>query len=85
MNQVMQDGTKAATEKVQPDIEAVRSALLSSGQPELVTSSKMAIFLASLTAGVAGYPWLQAFGKSLALDDDVETMDFEQQPGRGLR
>jgi NhaA family Na+:H+ antiporter len=28
------------------------------GQPELVTSSKMAIFLASLTEGVAGYLWL---------------------------
>jgi NhaA family Na+:H+ antiporter len=50
------------------------------GQLELVTSSKMAIFLASLTAGVAGYLWLQAFGKPLASDDDVETMDFEQQP-----
>jgi NhaA family Na+:H+ antiporter len=50
------------------------------GQPEFVTSSKMAIFLASLTAGVAGYLWLQAFGKPLASDDDVETMDFEQQP-----
>jgi hypothetical protein len=50
------------------------------GQPELVTSSKMAIFLASLTAGVAGYLWLQAFGKPLASDDNVETMDFEQQP-----
>lgn len=33
------------------------------GQSELVTSSKMAIFLASLTAGVAGYLWLQALGK----------------------
>jgi NhaA family Na+:H+ antiporter len=50
------------------------------GQPELVTSSTMAIFLASLTAGVAGYLWLQAFGKPLASDDEVETMDFEQQP-----
>jgi len=40
----------------------------------------MAIFLASLTTGVAGYPSLQAFGKPLALDDEVETMDFEQQP-----
>jgi NhaA family Na+:H+ antiporter len=50
------------------------------GQPEPVTSSKMAIFLASLTAGVAGYLWLQAFGKPLASDDDVETMDVEQQP-----
>lgn len=26
-------------------------------RPELVASSKMAIFLASLTAGVAGYLW----------------------------
>jgi len=50
------------------------------GQPELVTSSKMPIFRASLTVGVAGYLWLQAFGKPLASDDDVETMDFEQQP-----
>jgi NhaA family Na+:H+ antiporter len=41
---------------------------------------EMAIFLASLTAGVAGYLWLQAFGKPLASDEDVETMDFEQQP-----
>ncbi|WP_119157657.1 Na+/H+ antiporter NhaA [Caldimonas tepidiphila] len=49
-------------------------------QPELVTSSKMAIFLASLTAGVAGDLWLQAFGKPIASDDDVETVDFEQQP-----
>jgi Na+:H+ antiporter, NhaA family len=49
------------------------------GQSELVTSSKMAIFLASLTAGVAGYLWLQALGKPLASDDDAETMDFEQQ------
>jgi NhaA family Na+:H+ antiporter len=40
----------------------------------------MTIFLASLTAGVAGYLWLQAFGKPLASDEDVETMDFEQQP-----
>jgi hypothetical protein len=44
------------------------------GQPELVTSSKMAIFLASLTAGVAGYLWLQAFGKPLASDENVETI-----------
>jgi NhaA family Na+:H+ antiporter len=50
------------------------------GQTELVTSSKMAIFLASLIAGVAGYLWRQAFGKLLASDDDVESMDFEQQP-----
>jgi NhaA family Na+:H+ antiporter len=50
------------------------------GQPELVTSSTVAIFLASLTAGVAAYLWLQAFGKPLASDDDVETVDFEQQP-----
>jgi hypothetical protein len=40
----------------------------------------MAIFLASLIAGVAGYLWRQAFGKLLASDDDVESMDFEQQP-----
>lgn len=50
------------------------------GRAELVTSSKTAIFLASLTAGVAGYLGLQAFRKPLASDDDVETMDFEQQP-----
>lgn len=50
------------------------------GQSELVTSSKMAVFLASLTAGVAGYLWLQALGKPLASDGDAETMNFDQQP-----
>ncbi len=54
------------------------------GQPELVTSSKTAVFLASLTAGAAGYIWLQAFGKPLASDCDADTIDFEQQPWRGV-
>jgi NhaA family Na+:H+ antiporter len=50
------------------------------GQPELVTSSTMAIFFASLTEGIAGYLWLQPFGIPLASDGDVETTDLEQQP-----
>ncbi|MBK8812495.1 MAG: Na+/H+ antiporter NhaA [Acidobacteria bacterium] len=42
-----------------------------------INGSKMAILLASLTAGTIGFLWLRAFGAPLETDDDVETMDFE--------
>ena len=47
------------------------------GEATLINASKMAILLASLTAGVAGFTWLKLFGKPAASDVDMETMDFE--------
>lgn len=49
-----------------------------SGQSEVINASKMAILLASLTAGVIGFIWLKIFGKPLASDTDMDTMDFEE-------
>jgi len=34
------------------------------GSPEVINTSKMAILLASLTAGVLGFLWLRVLGKS---------------------
>lgn len=47
------------------------------GSSEIINSSKMAILLASFSAGVIGYVWLMLFGQINELDDDVDTMDFE--------
>jgi NhaA family Na+:H+ antiporter len=47
------------------------------GQAELITSSKMAILMASLTAGLIGFAWLKFMGAPLASDPDPDTMDFE--------
>jgi Na+:H+ antiporter, NhaA family len=47
-----------------------------SGNAERVNASKMAILLASLTAGVIGFLWLKLFGKPAASDADMDTMDF---------
>jgi NhaA family Na+:H+ antiporter len=41
-----------------------------------VNSSKMAILLASLTAGTAGFIWLKLLGQPNAGDTDMDTMDF---------
>jgi NhaA family Na+:H+ antiporter len=46
------------------------------GRPEVVNSSKMAILLASLTAGVVGFTFLKLLGAPTAVDDDMDTMDF---------
>jgi NhaA family Na+:H+ antiporter len=46
-------------------------------QAQVVNASKMAILLASLTAGILGFAWLKIFGKPLATDTDMDTMDFE--------
>jgi NhaA family Na+:H+ antiporter len=46
------------------------------GHAERVNSSKMAILLASLTAGVIGFLWLKLFGRPAASDADMDTMDF---------
>lgn len=47
------------------------------GEPGIVNASKMAILLASLTAGVLGFVWLKWFGKPVASDTDLDTMDFD--------
>jgi NhaA family Na+:H+ antiporter len=47
------------------------------GDSELIDASKIAILLASLTAGAAGFLWLKFYGQPMATDDDMETMDFD--------
>lgn len=47
------------------------------GQAGVINGSKMAILLASLTAGTAGFLWLKLLGKPVASDDDMDAMDFE--------
>ena len=42
-----------------------------------INASKMAILLASLTAGTAGFLWLKLLGRPVAGDHDLDTMDFE--------
>ena len=44
-----------------------------------ITSSKMAIVLASLVAGIAGFVYLRMWGGMLATDMDPDTMDFESE------
>lgn len=46
-------------------------------EPEVINASKMAILLASLAAGVAGFLWLKMLGKPVATDTDMDTMDFD--------
>lgn len=47
------------------------------GEVGVITSSKMAILLASLTAGLLGFGWLKFKGTPLASDPDPDTMDFD--------
>jgi Na+:H+ antiporter, NhaA family len=46
------------------------------GNPALINASKMAILLASFTAGTVGFLWLKLLGKPEASDVDMDTMDF---------
>jgi len=46
------------------------------GEPYVINNSKMAILLASLTAGTIGFLWLKLLGKPEAGDVDMDTMDF---------
>jgi NhaA family Na+:H+ antiporter len=46
------------------------------GNPEIINASKMAILLASLTAGIIGFLWLKLLGKPEESDADTDTMDF---------
>lgn len=47
------------------------------GQQEMIDSSKIAIFIASVFSGAVGLLWLSLFGKPNSGDDDPETMDFD--------
>lgn len=46
------------------------------GHVELVNSSKMAILLASFTAGTIGFVWLKLLGQPEEFDEDLDAMDF---------
>lgn len=46
------------------------------GEADVINTSKMAILLASLTAGTIGFLWLKLLGRPVE-NDDVEAMDFE--------
>ncbi|MGI9055103.1 MAG: Na+/H+ antiporter NhaA [Pyrinomonadaceae bacterium] len=48
------------------------------GNGETINSSKMAILLASLIAGIFGFAWLKLFGQPEETDDDLDAMDFEE-------
>lgn len=57
------------------------------GEAQVINASKMAILLASLTAGAIGFIWLKIFGKPVASDTDMDNMDFEESaplPSRNL-
>ena len=44
------------------------------GNTETIIASKMAILLASLTAGTAGLVWLRLLSKPEATDSNMDTM-----------
>lgn len=46
------------------------------GETAYINSSKMAILLASLTAGTIGFIWLKLLGQPNETDTDMDTMDF---------
>lgn len=48
------------------------------GESEVINASKMAILLASLTAGTIGFLWLKPLGKPEESDDDLDTMNFQE-------
>lgn len=46
------------------------------GQAEVVNASKMAILIASLVSGIAGFAWLKFRGAPLSLDTNPDMMDL---------
>ncbi len=48
------------------------------GKTATINNSKLAIPLASLTAGTIGFLWLRLFGKPLGADD-LGTMNFANE------
>jgi NhaA family Na+:H+ antiporter len=53
------------------------------GNPAVTNASKMAILLASLAAGIAGFMWLRIFGKPAIAGSEADTMAFEDSTGAG--
>ncbi|WP_371265710.1 Na+/H+ antiporter NhaA [Nitrosospira briensis] len=53
------------------------------GQADTITASKIAILLASLTAGIFGFLWLKSFGQPLSTDTDPDTMDHPTEDKTG--
>lgn len=51
------------------------------GSADLINDSKMAILLASLTAGTIGFIFLKLFGQPNIDDLDMDTMDYEDDNG----
>lgn len=47
------------------------------GNASMIDSSKIAILLTSMSAGIAGFLWLKLLGQPEASDVDLETMDLE--------
>ncbi len=47
------------------------------GNLAMINASKIAILVASLTAGTSGLLWLKLFGKPTKSDVDMDTMDFD--------
>jgi NhaA family Na+:H+ antiporter len=47
-------------------------------QAEIINASKIAILIASLTAGILGFIWLKLQGAPLASDPNPDTMDLEK-------
>jgi len=47
------------------------------GAAETINSSKMAILLASLTAGTLGFVWLKLLGAPEESDEDMDAMDYD--------
>lgn len=48
------------------------------GRAETINASKMAILLASLTAGTIGFLWLKLMGQPETSDEDMDAMDFNE-------
>ena len=46
------------------------------GDVEAINASKIAILVASFTAGIIGFVWLKLFGKPAESDVDMDTMNF---------
>lgn len=55
------------------------------GNSKAIDASKMAILLASLTAGTVGFLWLKLLGAPEVFDDDPEAMDFEISDGQEIK
>lgn len=47
------------------------------GEANIINASKIAILLASLTAGTIGFLWLKVFGKPEEADEDMDAIDFD--------